>query len=78
MSAQGTYRFCSVYRQTTLLVNGEALAQERVNNVKNYVAINNVKNYVPVNPLPPMSAKWHLQILLCLTPDDFTRQRGTP
>ena len=36
------------------------------------------KNYVPVNPLRPQSAKWHLQILLCLTPDDFTRQWGTP
>ena len=25
-----------------------------------------------------MSANWHLWILLCLTPDDFTRQWGTP
>ena len=31
-----------------------------------------------VNPLSPMSVKWHLQILLCLTPDDLTRQWGTP
>jgi len=31
-----------------------------------------------INPFPPMSANWHLWILLCLTPDDFTRQRGTP
>ena len=30
------------------------------------------------NPLTPVRAKWHLQILLCQTPDDFTRQRGTP
>ena len=25
-----------------------------------------------------MSANWHLQILLCLTPDDFTRVNGEP
>ena len=25
-----------------------------------------------------MSAKWHLKILLCLTPDDFTCEWGTP
>ena len=31
-----------------------------------------------VNPFPPMSVEWHLYILLCLTPDDFTRQWGTP
>ena len=31
MSAQGTYRFYSVERQTILLVNGEALGRERVN-----------------------------------------------
>ena len=43
MSAQGTYRFYSVSRQTILLVNGEPLGQERVNNVK---------NYVPINPFP--------------------------
>ena len=36
------------------------------------------KIYVPVNPFPPMSVKWHLKILLCLMPDDFTRQWGTP
>ena len=30
MSAQGTYRFYSVQRQTILLVNGEPLGQERV------------------------------------------------
>ena len=30
------------------------------------------------NPFPPISANWHLQILLCLTPEDFTRQWGTP
>ena len=30
MSAQGTYRFYSVYRQTILLVNGEPLGRERV------------------------------------------------
>ena len=24
-----------------------------------------------VNPFPPMSVKWHLKILLCLTPDDL-------
>ena len=37
-------------------------------------------NTVPqtsINPFPPTSVKWHLQILLCLTPDDFTRQWGT-
>ena len=39
MSAQGTYRFYSFLRQTILLVNGEPLGQERVNNVKNYVPI---------------------------------------
>ena len=43
MSAQGTYRFYSVKRQTILLVNGEPLGRERVNNVK---------NYVPINPFP--------------------------
>ena len=32
MSAQGTYRFYSVWRQTILLVNGEPLG--KVNNVK--------------------------------------------
>ena len=31
MSAQGTYRFYSVYRQTILLVNGEPFGRERVN-----------------------------------------------
>ena len=31
-----------------------------------------------LNPFPPMSVKWHLQILLCLISDDFSRQRGTP
>ena len=30
MSAQGTYRFYSVQRQTILLVNGEPLGRERV------------------------------------------------
>ena len=30
MSAQGTYRFYSVERQTILLVNGEPLGRERV------------------------------------------------
>ena len=30
------------------------------------------------NPFPPISANWHLSILLCLTLDDFTRQWGTP
>ena len=30
MSAQGTYKFHSVQRQTILLVNGEPLARERV------------------------------------------------
>ena len=30
------------------------------------------KKYALFNPLNPDSAKWHLQILLCLTPDDFT------
>ena len=39
MSAQGTYRFYSVQRQTILLVNGEPLGRERVNSVKNYVPI---------------------------------------
>ena len=34
MSAQGTYRFYSVQRQTILFVNGEPLGRERVNNVK--------------------------------------------
>ena len=33
---------------------------------------------VCINPFPPMSVKWHLYILLSLTPDDFTRQWGTP
>ena len=42
MSAQGTYRFYSVERQTILLVNGEPLYRERVNSVK---------HYVPNNPL---------------------------
>ena len=68
MSAQGTYRFYSVQRQTILLVNGEPLGRERVNNVK---------NYVPINPFP---FEWVLRVLidlLCLTPDDFTRQWGT-
>ena len=31
MSAQGTYRFYSVLRQTIVLVTGEPLGQERVN-----------------------------------------------
>ena len=30
MSAQGTYRFYSVQRQTILLVNGEPIGRERV------------------------------------------------
>ena len=34
---------CSGQRQTILLVNGEPLGRERVNNVK---------NYVPINPFP--------------------------
>ena len=33
---------------------------------------------IPLNPFSPTSAEWHLQILLCLTPDKFTRQWGTP
>ena len=41
MSAQGSYRFYSVYRQTILLVTGEPLGRERVKNVKNYVPIKN-------------------------------------
>ena len=40
MSAQGTYRFYSVKRQMILLLKGEPLGRERVNNVKNYVPIN--------------------------------------
>ena len=34
MSAQGTYRFYSVWRQTILLVNGEPIGRERVNTNK--------------------------------------------
>ena len=31
------------------------------------------------NPFPPRAAKsGHFVILLCLTPDDFTRQRRAP
>ena len=55
MSAQGTYRFYSVQRQTILLVNGEPLGQERVNNVK---------SYVPINPFP---SKWVLRALIDFT-----------
>jgi len=33
MSAQGTYRFYSVKRQTILLVNREPLGRERVNEI---------------------------------------------
>ena len=51
MSAQGTYRFYSVWRQTILLINGEALGRERVNNAK---------SYLPINPL---TAKWVLKAL---------------
>ena len=36
MSAQGTYRFYSVSRQTILLVNGEPLGQERVKYLSTY------------------------------------------
>ena len=35
----------------------------------------NFKTFLLI-PFPPISANWHLQILLCLTPDDFTRQWG--
>ena len=31
-----------------------------------------------INPLNLISIKWHLWILLCLTPDDFARHWGTP
>ena len=31
-----------------------------------------------LNPFTPESAKWHLRILLCLTPDDFSRQWRMP
>ena len=55
MSAQGTYRFYSVQRQTILLVNGEPLGRERVNDVK---------NYVPINPL---TAEWALRALTDFT-----------
>ena len=34
MSAQGTYRFYFVSRQTILLVNGEPLGRERVKHYK--------------------------------------------
>ena len=36
MSAQGTYRFYSVLRQTILLVNGEPLGRERAKNISFY------------------------------------------
>ena len=53
---------------------------------ENCFGINNRRMYIilasfhllRVNPFPPMSVKWHLQILLCLTPDDVTSQWGTP
>ena len=38
MSAQGTYRFYSVSRQTILLVNGEPLGRERVNIVQQAIS----------------------------------------
>ena len=55
MSAQGTYRFYSVQRQTILIVNGEPLGRERVNNFKNYVPIN------------PFLAEWVLRALIDFT-----------
>ena len=61
MSAQGTYRFYSVSRQTILLVNGEPLGRERVNNVK---------NYVPINPL---TAEWALRALIDFTLSNVRR-----
>ena len=39
---------------------------------------NNIKKMSPFNPLTPVTAKCHLQILLCLTPNNFTRQWGSP
>ena len=78
MSAQGTYRFYSVWRQTILLVNGEALGQERVNNAKTYVPINNAKNYVPINQL---TAEWALRALIDFTLSDarqFYLSMGKP
>ena len=38
--------------------------------------VKGLKNYLPL--LNPFTTKDDLQILLCLTPDDFTRQRETP
>ena len=55
MSAQGTYRFYPGWRQTVLVVNGEPLGRERVNNVK---------NYVPVNPL---TAEWASRAVIDFT-----------
>ena len=34
--------------------------------------------YQEVQKINPLLPKSDLQILLCLTPDDFTRQRETP
>ena len=39
-----------------LLVNGEPLGSERINNVKSYVSINNFKLYVPINALTAVGA----------------------
>ena len=40
MSAQGTYRFYSVQRQTILLVNGEPLGRERLKEKRNFIRFN--------------------------------------
>ena len=43
-----------------------------------HVILEKLRNTLVFKPFPPMSANWHLQILLCLTPDDITHQWGTP
>ena len=61
MSAQGTYRFYFVSRQTILLVNGEPLGRERVNSAKNYV------------PIDPLTAEWALRALIDFTLSNVRR-----
>jgi len=54
------------------------MSRDHVKTNQLYIKEERRKNLKIINPFPPMSVKWHLQILLCLTPDDFTRQWGTP
>ena len=66
-----TLLFYSVECQAILLVKGEPLGGKGLTEP--------ICPSLFLNPFPPRAAKsGHFVILLCLTPDDFTRQRRAP